>query len=258
MSVIVGEFRSGEWQKSFKDVLKRHPFATQSFENLKGEGFKEAALVRFLYEYSHPSSVKAQRATRKWAAALAKQLAKTEKLMRKSADDLESCIDRVELGFATQLQTFSEKPTVHTLRTAAECVGNLREHYKRVSSQKGKARDEEQLVYLCLLVEGATGRPHWEDLAYLLDAAFAAHGENEDWDEDALRKVVTRFRKQHPKAYADMRNFLVDSRQGEAKPTALKRSTRTRRANESAPSSPAGYLDEYVFHPARGGREDDE
>jgi len=255
MAVILSEFQSGEWPKKFDAELERHSFASESLKNLEGEGIKRRVLLSFLYDYSHPSSVKAQRALRKWAAGAAKRLEKTEKQMSRSAGELEAVLDDINMGFPTALQSLSEVSTINALKAAAERVRSLSKHYQRISSQRGKARNEERLVYLCLLVEGITGRAHWEDLAYLLDVAFATHGENEDWDEDAVRKVVARFQKAHPDFYAELRAYLVDQHREKAKPAALKRSTVTRRAALNQKSSAAGYLDRYITRLPKGGRE---
>jgi len=231
-----------EWGKKFTAALRKHPYAAQSLEILEAEGVRRAVLLDFLYRYSTPDSVRQQRSLRKWAGETAKLLGKAEKLMINAADALESAIEDIQMGFPMALQSHGEAATVRSLRTAMEQTGKLRRHYKRISSQKGKARNEELLVYLCLLVEGITGRLHWEDLAYLLEAASFIHGESEEWDEDALRKIVGRFQKAHPEVYADLREFLVESRRGLPKPVPVKRSTRTRRRAEPNTTSPFIFL----------------
>ena len=252
MTVIVSDFASGEWPKKFMTVLSQHPSALESLDNLEAEGMKRHVVISLLGSYSHPESVTSLRAFRKRAGETAKLLTRTETLMTKSANRLESVIEDIYEGLPSSLQSYNEVSTLRSLRAAIGETSRLRQHFRQTSSKKGKSRDEELLVRLCLSVEGVTGRRHWEDLAYLLDAAFSAHGEHEDWDEDRLRKIIKRFQKSNPKVYAGMRAFHVDRYRDKSKPTPVKRSTRNRRVKQSI-SSAASSMDRYGI-----GRQDDE
>jgi hypothetical protein len=131
----------------------------------------------------------------------------------------------------TAFESLHENKAIQALDDAAANLEPLLQHYKAISSQKGKARNEEILVYLCLSIEVITGRPHWEDLAYLLEVAFESHGQSEDWDEDAVRKIVSRFERGLPHIYSSMREFLESAHPTKRTPahSVVSRSTRNRR-----------------------------
>jgi hypothetical protein len=174
MAGSVSGSEGGEWPKRFLGILREHLAVRQSMDNLEAEGIKRPVLMSLLHSYSDPESVRAQRSFRRRAGETAKLLTRTETLMTKSANRLEGVIEDIHMGLPSSVQSYNESSTLRSLRAAIGETSRLRKHFKRTSSKKGKSRDEELLVRLCLSVEGVTGRRHWEDLAYLLDAAFSA------------------------------------------------------------------------------------
>jgi hypothetical protein len=190
-------------------------------------------VIQTLYDYTHPRSVHYLRAVRKWAGDMSKMLAKTQKVAGQTLGMLSADLPNIHLA-QTAFESLHENQALQALEDAATLLEPLLQHYKTISSQRGKARNEEILVYLCLRIEVITGRSHWEDLAYLLEAAFDAHGQSEHWDEDAVRKIVTRFENAQPHIYNSMREFLESAHGGKWTPphSPVSRSTRNRRATQ--------------------------
>jgi hypothetical protein len=223
------------------EILQESPEAPRSLELLESGGMPRRVLLSFLHDYTDPQSVRRGRVKRAWAAELAKRLMKTSNLMQDTAERLEGA-DGVFNLWDTAFQAYDEAGVVETLKSAVERLKLLQQHYHRISTQRGKARDEESLVYLCLKVDAITGRRNWENLAYLLEVAFEAQGHSEDWNEDALRKIVARFKRSHPKVYDSMKDFIISTVQQRPQPASVTRSTRNRRFSERKPSEPVTAL----------------
>jgi len=241
LTVRSNSFVSGEWLGKLNRVFKEHPHSKESLGLLEAEGVPSRTVLHFLYSYTHPQSRQHQGALRQRARKLARLLQKVGKLAETASKEVESSRPHFELG-PMEWQLYLESAAVHILNAAAKDIAPLRQHYHQISSVRGKLRDEGELVYLCLLIEDITGRPHWEDLAYLLEAAFLVHGVSEDWNEDAVRKIVKRFRKDHPKLYVDMADFVRSSHEDPSQRSPARRSTRNRRIAESKPSTPSTHV----------------
>jgi hypothetical protein len=217
------------WRNRFLANTKLNPYADESLSLLRHEGIDVDALIRTLYDYTHPRSVSHLRAVRKWAGDMSKMLATAQKVAGQTLGMLSADLPNIHLA-QTAFESLYENQALQALEDAATLLEPLLKHYKTISSQRGKARNEEILVYLCLRIEVHTGRPHWEDLAYLLEAAFEAHGQSEEWDEDAVRKIVTRFEKAQSHIYNSMREFLELSHPTKIPARSpVSRSTRNRR-----------------------------
>jgi hypothetical protein len=236
LPVRISEFTMGEWPRNFHAKAKEHHGAIESLRLLAAEGMDNRNVLECLYHYSHPVSVKRLRALRKWAGDMAKQMAKSEKAVRQTADELAGELPYFQMS-QTAWQTYTEAGTIESLLNAAECLAKLGKHYQKISSQKGKARDEETLVYLSLKIQAITGRPHWGDLAYLLEVAFQTHGQYMEWDKDSVRKAVQRYKKSHPSVYDNMRDFMIEL-PADKPSIAVTRSTRNRRIAQTKTTAP--------------------
>jgi hypothetical protein len=117
---------------------------------------------------------------------------------------------------------------------ASAMAGNLADKLRAFTSAKGKLRNEEVIVSLCLEVQALTGKPHWTDIAYLLEAAWRTRGRREVWNEDRLRKLFNRYRESYPRAFIALKERAA-AMKGEAHPkpeAKMSRSTRNRRKAE--------------------------
>jgi hypothetical protein len=246
LAVVQNSFVSGEWLGKLKKAFRVHPQAKESLDLLEAEGMRSRTVLQSLYSYTHPLSQKHQLVLRSRAGKLATLLQRVEKLAKKVSKEIESSRPHFEISLPEWHSP--ELEAMHALEQVAEQIVPLKEQYDQVSSLRGKRRDESQLVCLCLVVQAITGRPHWADLAYLLEAAFLAHGHSEDWDEDSLRKIVVRFRKAHPILYDDMRVLSRFHHSPPVPQDSAKRSTRNRRAANTNPSTPTIH----TLHPPTG------
>lgn len=241
MAITLSPAIGGGWPKKFAAALKSIPNAAESLRLLEKDRVNSCTLISFLYEYTHPDSVKRQRALRAWARGTVRLLAKSEKLMVDAVNRLSA-----RPGLPISGETGFETDALRSYDAAIQNTHRLIEHYRRLSSQKGKARNNELLVMMCLVIEAASGRSHWSDIACLLEASFLSHGKNEDWDADSVRSVVRRFKQDRPIIYREWRDLIVVSPlgskpQGNPPRSIAKRSTRNRRIAESKPSDPIGY-----------------
>jgi len=237
---VINEFASGPWSKRFFTELRKHPRQRESLSILEGAGVNLNILLHFLYQYSHPSSVAVARSARKGARLISKDLTDLQQAMCQLAQKLQS---------ASHVFTFHsymthDFPTPRGLQVAAEAVREIRDQYKRESSQKGRGRDEELLTTACLLVQLQTHSKHWEDLADLLELVFYVNGQHAQFDKDSLRKIVQRFRQSDPESYHGTRELLATYCTPIATQNVVRRSTRNRRSarTKSAP----------LVHGARG------
>jgi hypothetical protein len=113
-------------------------------------------------------------------------------------------------------------------------------------------RYEEVIVSFCLEVRAITGKPHWTDIAYLLEAAWKTRQKRQMWDKDRLRKVFNRYRESYPVQFNALEE-RADGMKDKARPQLngrLARSTRNRR--QAQPKSHA--VDTYKWHEPRGVR----
>lgn len=221
-----------DWFRKFDVALRQNSYTEQALSSLEGAGIDRRTLLYFLHRYSDPSSIKHQRALRRRAGRAAVPLMKLVRDMRRAADEIASAAADLAARPGA-LQSYEESSVIDGLRMAADRVDDLSKRYKRFSSQKGKARDDEALVFLCLKIKAKTGRAHLEDLAYLLDIAFSVSGnDDQEWDEDSLAAVVKRYKKSWPEYYRQTLESITDLHSGMPLPPRTRRSTANRRSRK--------------------------
>jgi hypothetical protein len=135
---------------------------------------------------------------------------------------------------------------------ASAVAADLADKLRPFSSAKGKLRYEEVIVSLCLEVRAITGKPHWTDIAYLLEAAWKTRQKRQMWDKDRLRKVFNRYRESYPTQFKALEE-RADGMKDKARPQPngrLARSTRNRR--QAQPKSHAVVT--HIWHKPRGVR----
>jgi hypothetical protein len=75
---------------------------------------------------------------------------------------------------------------------------SLRETFKQRSRARGPNTSTQALVGLVNMVRKETGRPHYSELATILNAAGRKAGVKKDFSPDELKMSVSRYRKQQP------------------------------------------------------------
>jgi hypothetical protein len=183
---------------------RKHPGAEESVTRLQREGMDTRVLIGFLYDYTHPDSISMTMQKRRSAREMMKRIPKVQQNLKDAAETLQAILPLM----SEQTVFVSFHSAIHTMRDIALQLAPLCKEVKKVSSQRGKGRNDEILVFLCLDIQAITGRPHWGDLAYLLEVASELHGKPEDWDADKVRGIFKRFRSSYPKTFQATRNFL--------------------------------------------------
>jgi hypothetical protein len=138
------------------------------------------------------------------------------------------------------------------LLDASVRAADLADRLRSFKSAKGKLRYEEVIVSFCLEVRAITGKPHWADIAYLLEAAWKTRQKRQMWDQDRLRKVFNRYRESYPTQFKALEE-RADGMKDKARPQPngrLARSTRNRR--QAKPKSNAVVT--HIWHGPRGVR----
>ena len=131
---------------------------------------------------------------------------------------------------------------VNDLRAVADY---LQVQLSPYSSARRSGRHDETLIQLCLLVQEASGSPHWRDISDLLEAAALASGRDENWDVDRLRKVFQRFAKAWPDAYEQLQEsvkLVRASLPSPGSPVKRKSCNRRRAATKRQPDWTGGVL----------------
>jgi hypothetical protein len=76
---------------------------------------------------------------------------------------------------------------------------SLRESFKQLSRARGPNDSTQMLVFLVDMVRNETGRPHYNELTAILNAAGRKAGVKKDFSPDELKMAVSRYRKQQPR-----------------------------------------------------------
>jgi hypothetical protein len=189
------------WRDAFFDYLEAVPQAKTAYESLE-DGCGRTTLLSYLHLYTGPiirgyvqhQKSEAQR-TRKALERYLRLLKKTGKESKGLTQGTEGDVLCAQIG--TSLQC--EFETV--LNKYAERLAALCKEYAKRASQRGKNRNEVYLVLLWLWIKHRTGEPHWGDLAYVLEAAYAAQNQEVHLDAFAVRQIVRRYKAAYPERF---------------------------------------------------------
>jgi hypothetical protein len=191
------EVERKEWISRFLDVVQHDNYARDALDFLVVGGMIREHVASILFWYTDPLSAHEQ--TR--ITALAKSYVRMLDALQKKLWDCQRSLGQSEVDRMTPPSSW---PVDHidevaeVMMEASVFVSDLADKLRPFSSAKGKLRNEEVLVSLCLEVRAVTGMPHWIDIAFLLEAAWETRGERQMWDQDSLRKVFNRYRESYP------------------------------------------------------------
>ncbi len=199
MPVIVNLVERKPWAKSFFEHLNESQPAKCAYERLE-PACGRATLLSYLYVYTSPTAGKTRAYFKAEAGRKKQALARLSKLVTRTsreADKLVSADDGLHAEIGDSLQAgLRETLSMYQGRLAA-----LQRVYKKRASLKGQNRDEQYLIILWLRIKHRTGSPHYGDLAYILEAAYAGHGREVYLDADAVRKIIKRYKTFHAEQY---------------------------------------------------------
>jgi hypothetical protein len=238
LSYVHLEQERAAWMLRFFKVVQKDDYARDALAFLVTGGMDRERVASILFWYTDPRSAHLQSRV----AALAKLHVKTLDAIQKALWDCqrelsESEIDRMTAPSSWPVDQIAQVAEV--MLEASAYAGDLSYKLRPLTSAKGKLRNEEVLVSLCLEVLAVTSDPHWTDIAYLLDSAVATRGEDPSWDEDRLRKVFHRYQKTYPRQFAALKD-RAGRMTDESRPEPGGKTSRSTRNNRIAQPKSAG------------------
>jgi hypothetical protein len=234
-NIIVNDVLQSAWAQRFFKYLRNAPQARQALERLESEGCNRRTLLWWLHSYiTSPQHVErrrqaARRAPKEITSCL-KHLQKTSE--RLSTLSLPHLGDLSKAEVTTHAAAYEIHALVESLAKGQKPLSLIRDEYARLGSARGAGRDEYHFITFCLSIQGLTGKKHYGEIAYLLEAAAEANRRKLPADPDLVRKIVTRFRQQYPRVYKSVEEFYTSpewAKRPAFKPKVLSRKKRRRR-----------------------------
>ena len=227
------EVERKKWIPRFFEVVQQDTYARDALDFLVAGGMAREHVASVLFWYTDPVSAYYQSRI----SALAKQHVPRLEAIQK---ELWACQVALGQDDEDRMTAPSSWPVAQidgvaeVMLEASVVAADLADKLRPFSSAKGKLRYEEVIVSFCLEVRAITGKPHWADIAYLLEAAWKTRQKRQMWDQDRLRKVFNRYRVSYPLQFKTLEQ-RADGRKDKARPQPngrLARSTRNRRKSQ--------------------------
>jgi hypothetical protein len=196
------------WQKKFTTCVssKDNLPVGQAFKTLCATGCDSAELYQILWDYSRLKTDREKhkqksRDAQRWIRRY-RDLARLLQRVTTEFDDLRRLEqDEFFPGFLIALwgRDFQER-----VNLSAALMKFTAWQWARWSTPRKLASNDFILAYLCAYVKCATGRPQHKQIAFLLDAAWIAHGRLMDWNADMLQSKLRRIPGSMKKLAADV------------------------------------------------------
>jgi hypothetical protein len=207
------------WEQDFNKYLCENKYPRDALDKLLAAGCQRRTVTGLLYPYCFdvvPSGALSKK--EKWQA-VSKRLNHIATESEEASRELEEVGEAAEPILTLTRRLKDEAEFLKLVSPAIEGEINLRHSYGQSF----------YLVRLSLYIREATGRDYCDkELAYLVEAAFGAAGQDKHFDEDAVRKCRDRFKKRNSTSYAKLKRdaaeyFTHFGRQGdpESKPPFL-------------------------------------
>jgi hypothetical protein len=224
------EVERKKWILRFFEVVQQDTYARDALDFLVTGGMAREHVASVLFWYTHPVSAYYQSRI----STLAKQHVPMLKAIQKELWDghlalVQDDADRMTAPSSWPVAQIDD--VAEAMMEVSVLAADLAHILRPYSSAKGKLRNEEVIVSFCLEVRAITGKPHWADIAYLLEAAWKTRQKRQMWDQDRLRKVFNRYRGSYPTQFNALEE-RAESMKDKARPQPngrLARSTRNRR-----------------------------
>ncbi len=220
------------WIPRFFKMVEADSYTRDALAFLVTGGMDRKQIASILFWYTNPRSEYLQRRV----SSLAKSHVKMLDAIQKALWDCQQSLDESEVDRMTAPSSWPVKhieEAAEVMLEASVYAADLAYRLRPLSSAKGKSRNEEVIVSLCLQTRAVTGKPHWMDIASLLKTAWQVRGLRRNWDQDRLRKVFNRYRDSYPPQFRALK-AEADGMKDEAGPSVgqVTRSTRNRRTRQ--------------------------
>jgi hypothetical protein len=185
------EFDFLKWFRAFRKLVRDDFRAERCLSELQGTSVPTDTLclvLAFACDFPGSPTLSGLGAGRKQVFRLAKEYEKLSARLESDSKDLQSCGLELPIELTAQMMDAANR-----LRNAATAI--------RSNLSKQKLNSTFFLVWLISLVKEHTGRARFREIAFLLEAAYRAHGKEPPLiTEESLRKTYARFKKNNPLA----------------------------------------------------------
>ena len=190
------------WASKFCSELVESPAAKRAFEQLIMRGCDPKDLLLSLDRCCSGHMTKYVISSRELSgemATFARKLMANAKQLQK----LEASANKDQIADALQLPEFQDL----AVRLRA-CATHLQSEASRLEPQIS-AREAVSVgaAWLAARVEGSTEKPHYSEIAMLMQAFYSMRGVHKDISSQAIQKQVKRYREKHALAYRHMKNM---------------------------------------------------
>ena len=179
------------WEQKFYRYIRDNAFPRAAWDDLLAAGCQRQTLTGLLYPYCLAlMPAKAPAKSRGWRVVVKK--------LNHIARELDEVILQIE-----ELSEGSDPPRItQQFRTFAELMRAFGPAIEGETNLRHSYGPSFYLVRLSLYIREATGGNYRDkELAYLVEAAFGAAGQDKHFDEDAVRKCRDRLRERNLTSY---------------------------------------------------------
>jgi hypothetical protein len=182
IKALIGHFRSNDEASTAKEALAR----------LVAAGCDEKEILQNLYAYcgGDPRAMQALRVAIDFGRCKKRMLAIAE-LLQKASSEIEPAEQLLtDLGLSHTM-----KPDVSSLEKYADLLRRVgKVAYRKLASKRISGRDQ-HLVYLARMIDALTGKPHYRELADLVNAMGLLYdpGTTKIETAESIRKRVSHY-----------------------------------------------------------------
>jgi hypothetical protein len=180
------------WEQAFDRYLCENKYPRDALDKLLAAGCQRRTVAGLLFPYCFDlKPPKALVKSERWRA-FRKKVNRLASELDEVSRDMEELCEGVDLLLSVALRLKTDAELMRLLCTASEGETNLRHSYG----------NSFYLVRLSLYIREATEGDYCDgDVAYLVEAAFAAARQDKHFDEDAMRKCRERFRQRNQTSF---------------------------------------------------------
>ena len=200
--MFAGDFADDPvWGRKFSAHLRENPKAASSLRSLEKAGIPRAWLLEMLFEYAAPKRRQSeQQLSREVALRSIRKIDAVLRVLGKAAAELDNFSKETNIPcWVKDPKEGQHRKLRERLAIYSVSLQEVRLENTKLASNKGELVSEELLAVMVIAIEALTDRPHWSDLAYLIEAAHAAHDRWLQVDTDYVRKRFKRFNTNFPR-----------------------------------------------------------
>ena len=177
-----------------------------ALKTLVEEGCDQNRIVYFVYVYCRGGSPDEADRTLESARYFVNRWKKLSEKLREDAGEVELALKQVAEMQIGKFDYLEDQTPASVMRKFADLLEKLQKSLRPVVNPKSGRN--ETLAYLCYLVEAATGKKHYREIAVLIDTfhkeaaeAYKKKLDEEDYEKklaDNVRNRVNRYEKDQP------------------------------------------------------------